>query len=73
MTTDIEKVWNMNIEGFTFKIERNKRKDVFLGCITNTNNTEYIDKIYPKQVHFLTLKKAKLHAIEMINVLKYKN
>lgn len=66
MRTEIEKVYNFNVSGFTFSIKRNKRKDVFLGLITNTNNTKYIERIQPIKRVFLTIKGAKNHAIEMI-------
>lgn len=65
MTTQIEKTWNIEINGYTFSIERNKRKDVFLSkIIVDTKNKGFIGI---KKQHFLTLKGAKQHALEMIN------
>jgi hypothetical protein len=68
MKTEIEKVLNFEIKGYSFKIERNKRKDVFLGIITNNNNTSFIERIQPIRVVFLSIKGAKNHAIDMINI-----
>lgn len=64
MTTQIEKTWNLEINGYTFSIERNKRKDVFLSkIIVDTKNKGYIGT---RRQFFLTLKGAKKHALEMI-------
>lgn len=62
------KIYNYNYKGFTFSIERNYRNDNFLSLITNTNNTAYRERIIPIRQMFLTLKKAKQHAIEMIQM-----
>lgn len=64
--SNIEKVFECNYNGYTFRIERNGRKDCKLSMITNSNNTQYIEKIVPIRSWFLTLKAAKNHAIEMI-------
>ena len=65
MTTQIEKTWNLEINGYTFSIERNKRKDVFLSTIiVDTKNKGYIGT---RIQYFTTLKAAKKHALEMIN------
>lgn len=65
MSTDIEKTWNLDINGYTFTIQRNKRKDVFLSkIITDTKNKGFIGT---RKQHFLTLKGAKSHALEIIN------
>lgn len=65
MTTEIEKTWNLDINGYTFSIQRNKRKDVFLSTvIVDTKNKGFIGT---QKQHFLTLKGAKAHALFMIN------
>ena len=65
MTTQIEKTWNLEINGYTFTIQRNKRKDVFLSyTIVDTKNKGFIGT---RKQDFLTLKGAKKHALEMIN------
>lgn len=64
--SNIGKVFSYNFNGYTFKVERNGRKDCYLSMITNTNNTQYNEKIMPMQSWFLTLKGAKNHAMEMI-------
>lgn len=61
------KTFEFNFNGYTFTVERNKRKDCFLGIITNTNNNDYIEKIIPSRRLFLTLKGAKEHALELIS------
>lgn len=63
------KTWNLEYKGYTVTVRRNERKDVFLGFITNTNNTEYIEKIQPKRSLFLTLKGAKQFFVETVNSL----
>ena len=65
MTTEIEKTWNLDVNGYNFTIKRNKRKDVFLSkIIIDTKNKGYIGV---RREHFLTLKGAKQHALQMIN------
>lgn len=66
--SELEKVFQFNHNGYVFDIKRNKRKDCFLSNIVNTNNTEYTEKIIPIKRVFLTLKGAKSHALDMINL-----
>ncbi len=61
------KTWNLEYKGYTVIVRRNDRKDVFLGIITNSNNTEYIEKIQPRRSLFLTLKGAKQFFIETVD------
>lgn len=68
MKTDIEKSWNFEANGYTFTVSRNKRKDYFLGVITNENNKENIEGIWPIRTLFMTLKGAKQHALYMIGL-----
>ena len=63
------KTWNLEYKGYTATVRRSQRKDVFLGLITNTNNTEYIEKIQPKRGFFLTLKSAKQFFVETVDSL----
>lgn len=65
MKTDIEKQWDFEVNGFTFTVKRNKRKDCFLSFLVNTNG---IDRIVPIKSCFLTLKGAKHHAVAMIKM-----
>lgn len=63
---EIEKEFNLEYKGYTFKIERNKGKDVFLRGIRNNNIKTHYYFIMNNIPWFPTIKSAKNHAIELI-------
>lgn len=63
---EIEKEWTIIKDGFTIKIVRNKRKDVFIESITDGRWSA--ESNIPV---FMTFKSAKKHAISIVESLKF--